>query len=1215
MFEDQIVGPQPAQVNDPNGRFAVVREACRSVIQRLPPNNQPTLVLLDAKDVDNGILEVLLGCHIEVNTDKVHELARKITNLAQKPPFLLAICISQPSLQAWDTAQDNDFRSIKEREFFIRLFESYKLAFVLTNLRAEPTLNDLEQITSRLERHLSGALFESWADRFETLKRDIHIIATKVLTSLNANIVKRYFDGSSSDERDLRFLQIMSRLDQFGKRSFEHILSGTRIDSKKNGLGILENYGHGSYGLRQRLNAALKLGPDGNSNVLELFSHLQAYRLFRDSARWLGDGAFQWARSYRPRSPSGRFLALFIDENLTDPATGDILCASITEIFLLLFGEDGFEVNVIDAADGALPTHEEDKNMGTSILAIDSFFETDLPKRILKVERLRLEHGRGSREWQFPHLGAKKTLHEYDVIFCEVDYGRRFAGPQVVQKLSSYLERRLALELERTSESNLKKTDGDQASLGLPALIVLTHMDNFGHVQQCLNLGAHAFVNRQRMYQIPSRLKRALEDVNPVSTDGPDRPLMRRERFGQHSNFRSLYSLRPDRAEHLRNDTDANLRVVGGWGGQGASGGQQEILWDAQDRDWIRSLPKADLHCHFGTSITLRTIEALAYNTCGHLLANWTKKPQAGVRVLIKDVCAIIKRAVSNMSEDQRAGKKKPAAEYYFRAMEKTIFGCECAQRVPNDPYGEIVKALMKKNPPIKEYSAVSLLVGITAYLRHNGKTDDLLNPWNYFEGLSKWCGDRDKRHREKSWPDHDWRRTSVVRAARLAVQGLDAIVRSIGPASLPELDIPTEWRALRRQNVTLTECGELWESWRSSITERAQAADDQIEHFLGPTCGLKAPSLEELVSLPDNPDDEDYSLVRYLWGCGLLGAEHLQYPENIVLAAHDLVRQNVKDRVVYTEVRCETPGYTKAGMNPVTVTDLLCAAFDMAAVFERDFHGGPLIRTNVLLGAKRHKSREDREKVVSLLAGYLTRRRVFPPDLYQGLPGWWKPAQVVGFDLSGKEDADPDGLDPEIARLIELSSPITIHAGEAASAEKIWQAVYKQHARRIGHGVRLREQPKLLQFCINEGICMEMCPISNKFTLGFIAAGNEQDGQNRYNPHRIEHYPLRHFMNCGLEVCINTDNRSLHGSYGTLTDEYLWAAVLSGGFSRWEVLRLIKAGFKHAFIDKRDVHELIQAVEYWIFAHIANPPGLDWQPGAPVNGEIVGSPESERPS
>lgn len=361
------------------------------------------------------------------------------------------------------------------------------------------------------------------------------------------------------------------------------------------------------------------------------------------------------------------------------------------------------------------------------------------------------------------------------------------------------------------------------------------------------------------------------------------------------------------------------------------------------------------------------------------------------------------------------------------------------------------------------------------------------------------------------------------------------------------------------------------------------------------------APTLSDLVVLPVSPSREDHRLLRYLWGCGLLGAEHLQYPENIILAAHDLVRQNVDDNVVYTEVRCETPGYTRAGLSAEMATDLLCASFDLAEAFERKFKRRSFVRTNILLAAKRHKKDEEIERVISLLAGYLTRRSSPRPSQDRTeVPAWWQRTRIVGFDLSGDKSKNSGGLRRQINRLIELSSPITIHAGEAASAESIWQAVYEYHARRIGHGLRLRERRQLLQFCINEGICMELCPISNCFTSDFVQINREDrlSETYKYDPHRIEHYPLRHFMESGLEVCVNTDNRSLHGRYGgSLTDEFLWAARLSGGFTRWEVLRLIKAGFKHAFIDKSDAQELIQAVENWMFAQVANAPGLDWHP------------------
>jgi adenosine deaminase len=238
----------------------------------------------------------------------------------------------------------------------------------------------------------------------------------------------------------------------------------------------------------------------------------------------------------------------------------------------------------------------------------------------------------------------------------------------------------------------------------------------------------------------------------------------------------------------------------------------------------------------------------------------------------------------------------------------------------------------------------------------------------------------------------------------------------------------------------------------------------------------------------------------------------------------------------------------------------------------------------------------EECSAVISLLETCISAspRRILCDDPTV-IPAWWKSCSVVGFDLSGNEDKTPESLEKEIEKLFKYNSPVTIHAGEAATADRVWQAVYKFHARRIGHGLRLRENPRLLRYCIDEGICMEMCPISNVSTNGFslVAEATQYDGGN------IEHYPLRHYMAAGLEVCINTDNRALHRD-GTLTDEYLMAARLSGGFSRWEIFKLARAGFKHAFLPKVEVADLLSAVENRVHALAAHPDGLDWRYGAP---------------
>jgi adenosine deaminase len=1231
---------------NPGNPFSLVTAACADLVDRLPPDCRPTLVLVDANDLAGGLLEALFGFPRLDTAPTIRQLTEDILALTGEGPLMLAVCMSQPSLEAWERSEWPDSVHIKENEFLVRLAENYRLAIVIGGV-AVNRADGRKLITARVHRGLDAVsgLKRAWTSRRDELRNDVETLYRRTDAVLGNDLLELHFDSTSSDHPS-RFLQILARLDQFGKRPVENIRRGIALDPANK--DVLKPYSDGSYGLRRALKHAVQ---QGDKQQFVLFAYLQAYDFFRDCARWLGDGVFPWARDWHrprqqqdgnraptsqlqdvrsddaPESPEAPFRALFIDENL-GPLNADEdsetlrLRQRISEIFSPLFGERRFELYAIYDANGVLPNPTEHSAIGDSIVEIDRFFEHMLPERTYRADNWRLDTVDGvGPPWTFSIPSKKRSLRDYEVIFCEIDYRSRFAGPQVVQKLASYLERTALRDSHSTA----------------PALIVLTHMDNIGHVQQCLNLGAHSFVNKERLYQIPSRLKRAVEDVQAVGASGT---VMPRERSGQHSNFRTLYSLRPDRTAHLRNQNFKQL-VVGGWmqreraqarsagecSGVGSTppGDRRDIpVWDGQDRDWIHRLPKADLHCHFGTSISLPTIEALAFNTCGHLFYNWTGVAKdrellaAPIRVLLDDVCKIVLDAAAAR---RSTGCTQPPAVDYFRAMERTL-ARKPAERIPDDPYGEIVKALMDKRPPIKDHMIVALLIAVTARLRdgRNSGIDQVKQSWCYFTELSRWCKESEETagagaQREGRHPWPTWIHDIVVRAARSGAVAALVLRESIGP--LPR-DDKSIFERIQKPDPDPGRCAEFWTTWRDNIGRRLNATREVINDFLQEASanspersGMRdlfkdsacafVPTLSDLVVLPVSPSREDHRLLRYLWGCGLLGAEHLQYPENIILAAHDLVRQNVDDNVVYTEVRCETPGYTRAGLSAEMATDLLCASFDLAEAFERKFKRRSFVRTNILLAAKRHKDDQEIERVISLLAGYLTRRSSPRPSQDKTeVPAWWQRTQVVGFDLSGDESKNSGGLRRQINRLIELSSPITIHAGEAASAESIWQAVYEYHARRIGHGLRLRERRQLLQFCINEGICMELCPISNCFTSDFVQINREDRLSETYNydPHRIEHYPLRHFMESGLEVCVNTDNRSLHGRYGgSLTDEFLWAARLSGSFTRWEVLRLIKAGFKHAFIDKSDAQELIQAVENWMFAQVANAPGLDWHP------------------
>jgi adenosine deaminase len=450
---------------------------------------------------------------------------------------------------------------------------------------------------------------------------------------------------------------------------------------------------------------------------------------------------------------------------------------------------------------------------------------------------------------------------------------------------------------------------------------------------------------------------------------------------------------------------------------------------------------------------------------------------------------------------------------------------------------------------------------------------------------------------------------------------------------------------------------------------------------------------------------DVDRTLQRYLVGSDLLGAEHLQFAENLVLAGLDLGRQNAEDNVVYSEVRCATTGYCQSGLNKYDATELLCVSFDLGALLfggwrrgshseaiqearsrqerraqpvpgrsasynqnglgsdvddldvektrlgvvysltaaylsnciepltspqsqaasgdEPARHGGETkttengstqpdkcwrtccepwatiamwanptqkqrwIRTNVLLGGKRHKA-DQIEETVGLVQHYLARGIEYGEILDSVTPrrhsmpaSWWKRCSVVGFDLSGDESKKIKELRDLLEPLFVACAPITIHAGEAMDAASIWHAVHQLGAQRIGHGLRLRDSKKLLDHCVRRSICMELCPISNSFTNPFDISPPEVAGVDPVA--KRDRYPIKDFIDSWLDACINTDNRSLHRD-GALSDEYLKAAQLSGGLTRWDLLRIAKAGFKNAFIPKEEVARLLKHVEYEVY-------------------------------
>lgn len=122
----------------------------------------------------------------------------------------------------------------------------------------------------------------------------------------------------------------------------------------------------------------------------------------------------------------------------------------------------------------------------------------------------------------------------------------------------------------------------------------------------------------------------------------------------------------------------------------------------------------------------------------------------------------------------------------------------------------------------------------------------------------------------------------------------------------------------------------------------------------------------------------------------------------------------------------------------------------------------------------------------------------------------------IVALDLAGDEKRWPAGLFREhfaTARAAGLA--VTVHAGEAGSAQSIWSALHDLGATRIGHGTRAIDDPALLDYLAEHEIGVEMNLTSNV--------------QTNSVPSFAEH-PMKRFLAHGIRATINTDNPIISG-------------------------------------------------------------------------------------
>jgi adenosine deaminase len=133
----------------------------------------------------------------------------------------------------------------------------------------------------------------------------------------------------------------------------------------------------------------------------------------------------------------------------------------------------------------------------------------------------------------------------------------------------------------------------------------------------------------------------------------------------------------------------------------------------------------------------------------------------------------------------------------------------------------------------------------------------------------------------------------------------------------------------------------------------------------------------------------------------------------------------------------------------------------------------------------------------------------------------------------------------------------VTVHAGEIAGAESIWEALKDLGAERIGHALRAVDDPRLLDYMREHRIGVESCLTSNVQTSCVES----------YAVH-----PLLRFLQAGIPATINTDDPGISGI--DLAYEYNVAAA-QAGLGKAECRQAQRNALEVAFLTAEEREEL----------------------------------------
>jgi adenosine deaminase len=273
----------------------------------------------------------------------------------------------------------------------------------------------------------------------------------------------------------------------------------------------------------------------------------------------------------------------------------------------------------------------------------------------------------------------------------------------------------------------------------------------------------------------------------------------------------------------------------------------------------------------------------------------------------------------------------------------------------------------------------------------------------------------------------------------------------------------------------------------------------------VGHSHGLKVMETSDLRPLVQVIEGEPNTFENFLSKFATLRLFY-RSPDVIKRITREAIEDAAADNIRYLELRFTPVALSKVKNFPLS--EVMDWVIEGAQKGERELG----VKTRLIASVNRHESLGLAEEVI-------------------GLAIERKEKGIVGIDLAGSEAtamATPFiGLFRE-AR--ESGLHITVHAGEWGGPDNVYEAISKFQTKRVGHGIRVMEDEKIIALAREQGTIFEVCITSNY--------------QSGVTPVLSDH-PLPRMLSAGLNVTLNSDDPSI--SQISLGDDYRQANEVLG--------------------------------------------------------------------